>query len=85
MEFRNGSEIEMEGAEGGLFAAEMPQKAVGAKAKEAGKDPAVAMAEKSDVGTAELVESATTPLGADLVLAGAASAVLADRLGVVLR
>jgi predicted NBD/HSP70 family sugar kinase len=36
-------------------------------------------------GTAELVEIATTPLGADLVLAGAASAVLADRLGVVLR
>jgi predicted NBD/HSP70 family sugar kinase len=36
-------------------------------------------------GTADLVEISTTPLGADLVLAGAASAVLADRLGVVLR
>jgi predicted NBD/HSP70 family sugar kinase len=36
-------------------------------------------------GTAELVEISATSLGADLVLAGAASAVLADRLGVVLR
>lgn len=34
---------------------------------------------------AQLVEVQVTPLGADLVMAGAASAVLADRLGVVLR
>lgn len=34
---------------------------------------------------ADLVEVEVTPLGADLVMAGAASAVLADRLGVVLR
>ena len=35
--------------------------------------------------TAHLVSVEVTPLGADLVLAGAASAVLGDRLGVVLR
>ncbi|MGQ0848169.1 MAG: ROK family transcriptional regulator [Actinomycetota bacterium] len=35
--------------------------------------------------TAELVQVEATPLGPDLVLAGAASAVLADRLGVILR
>jgi len=35
--------------------------------------------------TADLVEIEVTQLGGDLVLAGAASAVLADRLGVVLR
>ena len=35
--------------------------------------------------TADLVEIEITQLGGDLVLAGAASAVLADRLGVVLR
>jgi predicted NBD/HSP70 family sugar kinase len=35
--------------------------------------------------TADLIEIRVTQLGGDLVLAGAASAVLADRLGVVLR
>ena len=35
--------------------------------------------------TADLIEIEVTQLGGDLVLAGAASAVLADRLGVVLR
>ncbi len=35
--------------------------------------------------TADLVEIEVTQLGGDLVLAGAASAVLADRLGVILR
>jgi predicted NBD/HSP70 family sugar kinase len=35
--------------------------------------------------TADLIEIEATQLGADLVLAGAASAVLVDRLGVVLR
>lgn len=35
--------------------------------------------------TADLIEVEISPLGGDLVLAGAASAVLADRLGVVLR
>ena len=35
--------------------------------------------------TADLIEIGVTQLGGDLVLAGAASAVLADRLGVVLR
>lgn len=43
------------------------------------------LGEKMLPGTADLVEISTTPLGADLVLAGAASVVLADRLGVVLR
>ena len=43
------------------------------------------LGEKMLPGSADLVEISTTPLGADLVLAGAASAVLADRLGVVLR
>ncbi|HEY7565025.1 MAG TPA: ROK family transcriptional regulator [Acidimicrobiia bacterium] len=35
--------------------------------------------------TADLIEVEVSPLGSDLVLAGAASSVLADRLGVVLR
>ncbi|MGH8927825.1 MAG: ROK family protein, partial [Acidimicrobiia bacterium] len=35
--------------------------------------------------TADMIEIESTQLGGDLVLAGAASAVLADRLGVVLR
>jgi hypothetical protein len=35
--------------------------------------------------TADLIEVEATQLGGDLVLAGAASAVLVDRLGVVLR
>ena len=35
--------------------------------------------------TADLIEIEATQIGADLVLAGAASGVLVDRLGVVLR
>jgi ribonucleoside-diphosphate reductase alpha chain len=52
VEFRNGSEAEMDGAEAGLFASEAPRPA---KAKEAGKRPAVAMMQKTDSATAELV------------------------------
>jgi ribonucleoside-diphosphate reductase alpha chain len=52
VEFRNGNEAEMDGAEAGLFAAEAPARA---RTKEAGGRPAVAMTQKTDSGSAELV------------------------------
>jgi ribonucleoside-diphosphate reductase alpha chain len=70
MEFRNGNEAEMDG-EAGLFAGETPPRA---KAKEAGKAPAVAMTQKTDSGSADLVAQ----LGAE-ALAGAAKAVASTK------
>ena len=56
MEFRNGNETDMDGAEASLFAAEEPQSQIkSGKTKEAGASPAVAMTQKTDAGEADLV------------------------------
>jgi len=74
MDFRNGSDADMDGAEAELFPIDkVAEPAAGrgdAQGKERGKAPAVAMTEKSDTGTEALVDK----LGSE-ALAGAMQAV----------
>ncbi|MBW8753333.1 MAG: ribonucleoside-diphosphate reductase subunit alpha [Sphingomonadales bacterium] len=76
MEFRNGNEAEMDGAETSLFSGETPPRA---KVKEAGKGPAVAMTQKTDPGASDLVAGdLVAQLGAE-ALAGAVKAAAAPK------
>ncbi len=94
VDFRNGSDAAMDGVEAELFPAEAPERQASASgrgedSKERGAAPAVAMAEKTDLGSAALVEQLGEQALAGVAKAAAAAArpdskaVMARRFAVV--